>query len=76
MGVLEHLADEAEIRNLALRYAAAVDHRDADALQALFTRDVVLNDRRYPRARTKLSPKHREGMPPVTGRLFTASSII
>jgi len=41
MGILEDLADEAAIRKLALRYAWAVDNRDPDALQALFTRDVV-----------------------------------
>jgi len=39
---LRRLVDEAEIRGLSLRYAQAVDRRDADALTALFTPDGAL----------------------------------
>ena len=38
-GDLKRLLDESEIRNLALRYAQAVDGRDMAALTALFTED-------------------------------------
>jgi uncharacterized protein (TIGR02246 family) len=40
---LQRLVDEAEVRKLGLRYAQAVDRRDAAALTALFTPDGVID---------------------------------
>jgi uncharacterized protein (TIGR02246 family) len=39
---LKRLLDENEIRNLALRYAEAVDGRDMAALTSLFTEDAAI----------------------------------